>query len=225
MSTMLHPVGPRPPQVYWVRRLVVLAVLVGVVAVLWAVLGRGAAPADGASGADTDADASQDAGAGDGDEATTGASDDAADATDAAVDAPQEQAADQGPVVCAPADLTLALTTDARAYAAGVQPTFTVALTNAGGAACTVDADAAQREILITSGSDRIWSSLDCPPTAAPNLLLLEPGARTDAPVVWDRTRSAVGCTGGLPEPRPGTYSAVVTMLGATSAPVVFELG
>lgn len=221
MSTVLHPVGPRPPQVYWVRRLVVLAALVGVVAVLWAVLGRGAATADGASGAGTGADASQDAGGG-GDEVTADAADDAG---DAAVDAPQEPVADQGPLVCAPADLTLALTTDARAYPAGAHPTFTVALTNAGGVACTVDADAAQREILITSGSDRIWSSLDCPPTAAPNLLLLEPGARTDAPVLWDRTRSDVGCAGGLPEPRPGTYSAVVTMLGATSTPVVFELG
>lgn len=219
MSTVLHPVGPRPPQVYWVRRLVVLALLVGlvaVVAVLWGVLGRGAATADGADG-----------GSGDGTTVAGDGADAAADGTaeaagDAAAEAPPTEA---GPPVCAPADLTLVLSSDARSYPAGVTPTFTVSLTNAGAVACTVDASAAQRDVVVTSGSDRIWSSLDCPADATPNLLLLEPGARTDAAVPWARTRSAAGCPADLPEPRPGTYSAVVTTLGATSAAAVFDLG
>lgn len=33
MSNLLHPVGPLPPKVYWVRRLVVLAVAILVVVI------------------------------------------------------------------------------------------------------------------------------------------------------------------------------------------------
>lgn len=221
MSTVLHPVGPRPPQVYWVRRLVVLAVVVVVLAavvVAWTVLGRGAASADGApadGGAGTDAAQGADGGAED-----VAASDTS---EDAAEDAAQEAPAT--PVACAPADLTVALTADGATFPAGVQPTFTVSLTNSGAVACTVDSDPTLRELVVTSGSDRIWSSLDCPPEPAPTLLLLEPGARSDAAVPWPRVRSAAGCPADLPEPRPGTYSAVVSALGATSAALVFDLG
>ncbi|WP_149204027.1 hypothetical protein [Actinotalea subterranea] len=209
MSTVLRPVGPQPDRVYWVRRAVVLAALVVVLLVAWfafsALRGGG------------DADAGQD-GPGEGtvEEGATVPDDDAA-------AAPEEGAT--GPTVCAGTDLTLTLTADARSYAAGVQPVFAFAVTNTGAASCTVDMGEAQREVLITSGTDRIWSSRDCLAEAPEQLLLLEPGARSDAFVPWGRGRSAEGCTQGLPEPRPGTYSAVVTMLGATSEPVVFDLG
>ncbi|WP_024286829.1 hypothetical protein [Cellulomonas sp. KRMCY2] len=205
MSTVLHPVGPQPERVYWIRRLVIVLVAVVVVLVVFALL-RG--------GADPDADAPADpAGSADPAAADGAVTDDAA-ATDPG-----------GPAACTAAELALTLTTDATTYAAGVLPIFTVAVTNTGTVSCTVDAGDPGREILITSGADRIWSSLDCPAEGGERMLLLEPGARDAVDVGWSRIRSAEGCATGLPEPRPGTYNAVTKLLGAESAPVVFDLG
>ena len=200
MSTVLHPVGPQPERVYWIRRLLIVLVVVVVVLVLVALLRGGSGP---------DADAPADTA----DPADPAAADGAV-ATDPG-----------GPAPCAAAELALTLTTDAPTYAAGVLPVFTVAITNTGTVSCTVDAGDPAREILITSGADRIWSSLDCPAEGGERMLLLEPGARDAADVGWPRIRSAEACATGLPEPRPGTYNAVTKLLGAESAPVVFDLG
>lgn len=203
MSTVLRPVGPQPARVYWIRRLLLLLAIVVVAAVVWAIVVGGSGGPEGAAATTDDEPAVTEGG-----------------------DGGEGEAADDGgtPTTCDPAALTLTLTTDTRTYPAGTQPVFTVGVTNTGGSSCTVDVAAAQREIVITSGEDRIWSSLDCPEDSTESLQLLEAGARAEPTVTWPRIRSAEGCTAGLPEPRPGTYSAVVTMLGATSAAAVFDL-
>lgn len=198
MSTVRRPVGPLPPQVYWTRRLMVLGALVVVVALLWAMLAGGG----GTAAADDDADGTaEESGEAGGDGATSGAR------------------------TCTAEDLTLAVTADARAYPEGATPVFTVTIRNAGETSCVVDAGDASRELLITSGSDRIWSSTDCPPEDAERALLLPAGTTDEATVTWSRERSDAACTEGLPTPRPGTYRAVVTLVGAESEPVVFDLG
>jgi hypothetical protein len=89
-----------------------------------------------------------------------------------------------------------------------------------------VDAGLANQALVITSGADRIWSSADCPSEASgERLLLMAPGAAEAMPVAWPRVRSAEGCAGDLPEPRPGTYTAVAVVAGVQSGQVVFELG
>ena len=204
MTAVLHPVGPQPPRVYWARRLVLVLGLVLVVAVAWALLTgtrsggeESAAPADEGAG-ETVADQ-----AAEGEPAPVG---------------------DTGPAPCTPTELAATVTTATRAFGADEQPVFAVGLTNTGAGACTVDAGDAAREIVVTSGTDRIWSSLDCPVAAEPRMLLLEPGARDEVQVTWPRVRSAPGCPTDLPAPRPGTYGAVLTVLGATSAAAVFDL-
>lgn len=202
MSTVLHPVGPQPERVYWIRRLLMVLAAVVVVLVV-AALVRAALEPDGAAPDDVDA----------------------AEVADGEAPADTAAADPGGPAACTAADLALTLTTSTRSYPAGALPVFTVAITNTGTVSCTVDAGDAAREILITSGSDRIWSSLDCPAEAAERLLLLEPGARDAVDVTWPRVRSAEGCATGLAEPRAGTYNAVTTLLGAQSPPAVFDLG
>lgn len=207
MSTVFRPVGPQPARVYWVRRLVVAIVVAALVVVVWSVLRPGGADDADAAGQDAgqqaggDSDAGTDAQAADGEAAAEGAS-----------------------LACTGASLTVALTATERTYAADASPQLVVSLTNTGSVPCTVDAGAAAREILITSGSDRIWSSLDCATDPQQRLLLLEPGAKDEDTVVWDRTRSAEGCPADLPAPRPGTYSAVATIEGTSSASAVFDL-
>lgn len=230
MNTVLHPVGPQPARVYWVRRLVLLAVAAAVVAVLAVAVGAargGATDGDGAAAGDAAADGAA---------ATTEGADDAGAGSGAAADAqsaPEGDGSEEagagpggGAVACAPESLTTTLAADAASYPAGATPTFTVTLTNSGGSACTVDAGLANQALVITSGADRIWSSADCPAEApGERLLLMAPGAAEAMPVAWPRVRSDEGCSEGLPEPRPGTYTAVAVVAGVQSGSVVLELG
>lgn len=195
MSNILHPVGPRPSRVYWTRRIVVAVVLVAVVAAV-VTLVRLAGAADRPGASVRPTVTSTSAGP------TTGT-----------------------PQPCPASSVGLAVTADATTYGAGVNPTFTVTVTNTGTEPCTLDAGDAAREVLITSGADRIWSSADCPdPAAAKKLLLLTAGQPYVAAVPWDRVRSATGCPTGLPAPRPGTYQVTASLAGKTSSPLVMIL-
>ncbi|RYV49420.1 hypothetical protein [Pengzhenrongella frigida] len=201
MNTVLHPVGPNPSRVYWFRRFVVVLALVvalgGVGAVIWAVAFR-----DGGS-ADAVGDPAGAAGASD------------VPATDEAAN----------PVDCAAEDLEVTLAADATTYPAGSNPVLQGFVTNISTTPCTVDAGDAAREVVISSGSDRIWSTKDCASAdTASRQLLLAAGARDAFEIAWSRTRSAEGCPGDLPAPRAGTYQAVATLLGTGAAPVAFVL-
>lgn len=211
MNTVLRPVGPQPARVYWVRRLLLLLLVVGLV--------TAAAVATGATG-DGDGTAAVDDG-----EAGAASTPDAPAAEGAAADAPAAEEPGDAAAACPPERLAATLVADAASYPAGATPTFTVTLTNAGDAACTVDAGLANQTVVVTSGADRIWSSADCPAdVSGERLLLMAPGAAEAMPLAWPRVRSDEMCSADLPEPRPGTYTAVAVVAGVQSAPVVFAL-
>ena len=90
---------------------------------------------------------------------------------------------------------------------------------------CLVDAGEAQREIVITSGTDRVWSNRDCVvPGTEKRTLLLAGGANDTTAFAWNRVRSAEGCPQGLPTPGAGTYSAQLNLAGSSAPPAVFGL-
>ncbi|TGJ95184.1 hypothetical protein DLJ96_16375 [Actinotalea fermentans ATCC 43279 = JCM 9966 = DSM 3133] len=137
---------------------------------------------------------------------------------------PQEVSA-TGYKDCQAKDVTLGLAASKAEYAVGEKPSFTVTLTHVGSRPCLIDASPAVQEITITSGSERIWSSADCP--AESTDLLMAPGDEWPTSVTWQRDRSAPECTTGLPAALPGTYSAVVASNeadGLTSPAVTFTL-
>lgn len=196
-----------PARVYWVRRLVVLGLplLLVVLLVVW-LAGRGGegTPAAATSPSPT----------------PTGAAAPAADGS-----APP-QTPDGSVPPCGPAQLALAITPGAESFDGDVEPTFTVSVTNAGDEPCLVDVDERSREVVVTSGSDRVWSSRDCQPAEVEGLTLLLAGGQVDErAVTWPRVRSAEGCPDDLPEPGEGTYSATFTVGGATAPAAVFGLG
>ncbi|MFB9954914.1 hypothetical protein [Cellulomonas denverensis] len=193
--SVLRPVGPEPAAVYWRRRLVVLVGLL-VVVVLVVVLIR----------------------------LFTGGGDDGPVSAPSPSTSTQTEEQSSGAVACEPADLSLQLAADATDYPEGAQPLFTVTMTNAGTAPCLLDASDAQREIVVTSGSDRIWASTDCG-EGEPLQLLLAPEQSDQRQTQWDRSRSDEACSTGLPAPQPGTYQAVLTLNGVSTDPVVFTLG
>ncbi len=198
---------PRPPaRVFWVRRLVVLGIplLVVVLLIVW-LTGRG----------------------GDG-EATPAALTTTSAAPVVAPPAPSATATKEpgGISDCDASTLTLAMTATAETFGAGQDPAFDVTITNTGSEPCLVDAGEASREIVITSGDDRVWSNRDCIVAGTESRDLLLPGGGADATqLAWNRVRSAPGCPPDLPAPGAGTYSAQLTLAGVAAAPAVFGLG
>ena len=199
-----------PARVYWVRRAVVLGVPLLLVVLLvvvhpWA--GRADSAAAGAAPTGSRSPA-----------ATTPAA--------AAAPSPTPTPSLRGGVPdCQAAQLALGITSDAVDVPAGVSPTFTVTIKNSGTAPCLVDAGDAYREVVITSGADRVWSSKDCVSANAPRrTLLLAAGQSDTTQLPWNRVRSAAGCPAGLSRPTKGTYQATVNLSGATGGPAVFVL-
>lgn len=252
MSTVLHPVGPQRARVYWVRRLLVVLVVAALVVLATTAVSRlraggseqPAATAAGESGAggqaggeagagtqtgtqtgtETDAETDTETGT----ETEAGADADGGDpegASDAAADTAAGEASPATPVACTPEAVQLTLTISAVQLDATAEPVLTATVTNVGDVPCTVDAGDVTREVLITSGDDRIWSTKDCATEeSASRQLLLGAGAADAAEIGWPRVRSAEGCPSDLPEPRAGTYQAVATLGGTTSQTVVFTL-
>jgi hypothetical protein len=197
-----------PARVYWVRRLVVLGIpLLVILVVVWLVAGRddGADKTPAAASTTTSAPAKDPA---------------------ATQPSPSTSTDSSGVADCDATSLALAMTPDAETFAAGVSATFTVSITNTGTDPCLVDAGEAQREIVITSGTDRIWSNRDCIVAGTESRTLLLPGGGNDTtPFAWNRVRSAEGCPPGLPTPGAGTYSAQLNLAGVAAPPAVFGLG
>ncbi|MCG2803633.1 MAG: hypothetical protein L6311_16295 [Cellulomonas sp.] len=127
---------------------------------------------------------------------------------------------------CAAGDLALTAVAAAPSFGAEVSPTFTLTITNNGATSCLVDAGDGYRSIVVTSGTDRVWSNQDCAaPDADRRTLLLAPGMTDTTTLVWNRERSAPGCAAGLPKPGDGTYVATFSVGGAQAAPAAFVLG
>src|SRR5690606_40427304 len=144
----------------------------------------------------------------------------AADATKTGTDGAAGAAA-----ACAAKTLKLTLVAAKTSYPSAAEPSFAVTVENTGEAGCTVDVGEASRELLVTSGKDRIWSSLDCDAGEdASRNLLLGAGKSDTHEASWDRIRSDDKCSEGLPTPRPGTYKAQVKLNGAESEQATFAL-
>jgi hypothetical protein len=182
MSTIKNPVGPQPPSVYWRRRLLLLLLVVVVIVVVVLIIVRpgSGTPSPHASGSNSASHAPSGG-------ATSGSSS----------------------TPCDPSVVTLQPITDAASYAAGVQPQFSMSITNSGASACTFDVGTDAQVYLVTSGSDQIWSSKDCQTAPAADKRVLEPGKTVSTtPFPWDRTRSSTTtCTGSRPAVTAGGAS------------------
>jgi hypothetical protein len=133
----------------------------------------------------------------------------------------------QAPVVaaaaCKPSDVKVVGVTDALTYAAGVDPQLSLSITNTGAVACTFKDGSDQQVYLITSGTEKIWSSKDCQTGAVSATTTLKPGvAVKSTPFAWTRTRSnPAACTAtNAPQVIAGgaSYHLTVTVNGVASA-------
>jgi hypothetical protein len=233
-NPLLNPVGSLPPQVYWRRR-----AMIGVLSVLVIWFAWGAFPgksgANAAQGSGKSAKTAQSAGVPS--TGTTPAATPTAAATTpapvvttpapaAVVTSPPAPTTTAAKVPAAPkcTSLDLTLTADHTLYTTGVMPHFVLTVTNVGSAACRADVGTSARNFLVTSGTDRIWSSADCTKTSA-NVAVFKAKQAVGYTHDWLRARSsAAGCAAHGTQARPGTYKVVAHVGDLTSNTVVFRL-
>jgi hypothetical protein len=142
----------------------------------------------------------------------------------AASSPPSASPASPGPAGCEDQDIVVRAKTDAPAYGSGENPTLILEVANEGKGPCEVNVGTDAMEFLVTSGEDRIFSSKDCQVDPEPLMMTLEPGKAEQARFVWERNRTAPGCTAVEANPQPGTYVLVTKLDKKTSDKTVFEL-
>jgi hypothetical protein len=232
-NPLLNPVGSLPPQVYWRRRAMAGIVAVLVIWFAWTAFpGKGG----GANAAQSPTKSAKSAPSALGGSAapTTPPVTVTTPAPTVTTIAPatplvtvtSPAAAVTTPAVpqCTAASLQLKLTADHTVYAAGALPRFVLVVTNVGATSCRVDVGTAARGFVVTSGTDRIWSSSDCTKTS-PNVATFKSKDAVSYAHTWDRQRStSIGCAAAGTQGRPGTYKVVAHVGTMFSNLVVFRL-
>ncbi len=116
--------------------------------------------------------------------------------------------------------------TDKQVYAAGEKPLLSLTVTNNNKVPCEVNIGTSQMEYMITSGSDRIFSSKDCQAESADLMKTIAPGKSETANFPWQRNRTVQGCEPVEAKPGAGGAYYVFTarLASKTSPKAVFQL-
>lgn len=217
--------GPLSPAVYWRRRLFVLGLAVALVMLIAGLL-RGAS--DGSSGYDPEGLAEQAAAA----PSSAGTSEEPSDeptrkkpkggqgTTAPASPSTTPLAAPTGP--CTEDDLLVQPVVE-NAVAGRAVP-IRLDLRTKVTAACTWRASSQHLTLKITSGSDDIWASRQCPRSVPVQDVVVRRDVTTSVTATWNARRSDVGCTRLTDWALPGYYYVAAAALGGEPADVQFRL-
>jgi len=110
-----------------------------------------------------------------------------------------------------------------RAYA-GQHVTITLDLTTLTSPACTWEVSPDTVVVELTSGSDRIWSSQDCPTAIGQHSVIVRKDHVTKVPIVWKARRSGSGCPQSTLWAQPGWYHVKAAAFGGGPADQQFHL-
>lgn len=220
VSGILHPIGPEPPMVYWIRRAAIVVLVLVLILALWWLVGslRGGSststePTDSVAASATP-EASSDQGGDGGDGGSSNASDE-----------PSAQASDAEPAACADSDIKVEATTDSSTYPVGSTPRLTLSITNTGTDACKRDVGPKANELIITSGGYHVWSSDDCNASNKSKVTTLKPDEPVASSITWDGHLSEPGCANGEgAAAKAGTYRVTGRNGKVESDPTPFSL-
>jgi hypothetical protein len=226
MSAVTRPRGPLPARVYWTRRLIVIGVALALVFGLGRLLGGGS---DGRSDGDTAALAGSDT-----------------QPRQGATHRPSSGSTARHPTTKPKPTKTLAplaqpdgpcdasevlVTPHITGAMAGGEVVLTLELTSTDSAACTWRVSAGTVALKLTSGSDFIWSSQQCPDSITAQDVILRKPVAGDARVQpvkigvhWSGRRSDVDCSRTTDWARTGYYHATAAALGGTATDQQFQL-
>lgn len=237
MSAVTRPKGSLPARVYWVRRLLVLAVAFGLVFGIARLLGGGGGDGDPAVAVPAAASASP---------TTSGPT-----TTAEAMATPSEQvtaaqepgtkqagkrhgrkrhqptvaatplAVPTGP--CEDSDVQVTPAVRPPAYA-GQDVRITLRLSTYASPACTWKVSPRSVVVKVSSGDDRIWTTQDCPAALEKQSVVLRSDHVTRTYLTWHGQRSDDDCSRTTPWAMPGYYHVKAAALGADPVDVQFRL-
>jgi hypothetical protein len=230
-QAMLHPVGSLPPSVYWRRRVMLLAALVGL-AVLIALTLRAVSSHDPASkasgstsGARTTAPSSPTSRASSTSASSSSASSSGSASTagsSASSSAPVSGSAASAP--CQISQLNIEAAAQAASYKVGDEPVVMLQVTNVGTANCTADLADPMIELRIYNGAARVWGSHDCKVQPGTDVETLVPGTTVAKAIQWSGLSSQAGCLGTRQRVGAGTYTVLAFLNGTQGTPAQFTI-
>lgn len=204
MGSVLNPVGTQPARVYWLRRgVVVLAVLLLVAALAFVFRPEPEAPVAAVPVSPSPS-------------ATPTPS-----ATPSAPATPSASPTPTGPLACDATNTQLGLAAYQKVKQDGKQR-FAVTITNSGTQSCVLSLTPATFDLVVTSGSDRIWTTAHCDKWVPTAKQTLKAGKSHEFTISWGVARSGAGCKTGKAVLGAGTYVATATFAEDARARRVF---
>ena len=221
MSGVLHPVGPQSVRTYWARRgLVFAAATIFVLALALIIGGPGSGSA--ATPSPTSEDSASPAAASPSAVETPAPTPSVVDISASATPKPSAtksrklKASIRKPQQAAPASCTtkeLRPTLTAKRRIVPKHPTtFQLSLINGSAQTCVARVTRKNFQLKINSGSDRIWSTADCPSKIKPISRKLSPEHALAWSLTWDGKRSKSRCKSTSQALRPGRYVATAKL-------------
>jgi hypothetical protein len=227
MSNVVSPRGPLPPRVYWRRRLLLFAVVVGVAVLIGQLFGGGddtEPVADRARSAPTA-------------EPTKPAAGDASRSRKRAGARPRAARLRQAPSsTLSGASGPLAQPTgECKASEVAVVPDvedtdafgpvpLRIGLSATGERACTFAVGPDSVAVRVTSGDDLIWETLHCGMAVPQRSVVVRPGWLSYVNVAWNGRRGSDSCGDGDEFAQPGYYWAEAAAIGGEPGHSQFEL-
>ena len=227
MASTVRPRGPLPARVYWTRRLIVLGVPLLLVVVLARVLGGSSDGKDATSGTAAQAGATVD---------QTSAAPTAGPTAGANTGKGkknrkkrQQETLPPEPVLAEPsgpcADSDIVATPAITSAPGGADIPLTINRRTLVAEACTWQVSPQTMTVTITSGSDFIWSTRECPAAIAVQDVVVRLAVDTPVVVTWaEGKRSDETCSGVTDWAIPGFYHVLAAALGGEATDVQFEL-
>lgn len=217
--SVTRPRGPLPARVYWVRRLLVLGVAFGLVLGISRLLG---------GGSDSNAEPSPQPAAVESSAGSPTASSTAGAMPGGATETPKKGAKVRVPPAsptgpCQDSDVRVAPAMEKTAYAGG-DVTLTLELSTIDSPACNWKVSAESVAVRLSSGSDRIWSTQDCPNAVPEEPVVLRSAEVVLVDVTWSGRRSDSECSRSTQWAEPGYYHVAAAAMGAEPADEQFEL-
>jgi hypothetical protein len=207
--------GPLSPRVYWRRRALVVGLAVVLVVIFARVLGGGS---DGSS--DDDGVAEQAAGS----------------PTSAPTDDPTRKQGGKNKPTKTPTTTPMPEPTGpcleddilvqpvVEQAVAGTDVMIGLELRTRTAEACTWQVSSSHLTLKVTSGSDDIWASRECPRVVPVKDVVVRQDFTTKVGVVWNGRRSDTGCTRDTDWALPGYYHVAAAPLGGEPAEAQFQL-
>lgn len=217
MSGVARPRGPLPARVYWVRRLLVVGVVLGLVVGIRGLLDS--SPDDtGVPTARQVGSSTQVVESG----PTGSAGPEARGERRRKAEKPKKTALPAPNGVCLDTDVTVTPRIDGAAAGGGV--TIALDLTSSLSAACTWRVSPRSVVVRLSSGDDRIWSSQDCSRAVPTEDVVVRRDTPATVTMTWNGRRSDAECSRNTAWALPGYYHVAAAAYGGSPTEVQFQL-